>query len=637
MTPHHALAALLADLAQAGAAWQQTLAPLPPEEARQLLDSLLEGTDDEGRALRDQVVQLAGGVPFSLISYVQGMRRTERATGAPPAVPWDLAQGVRQRVLALGEGAHGVLELAAVIGRVVPRALLMAATMQPEAEVSAALDGAQRARLLEPDGHDTYRFVHDVIHEVVEIDLGAAQRLLLHRRVAEALEAQAGASAVELLGYHYDRAGMGERAALYLEQAGDRAWAQHATVAAEGYYRDVVERLDSLGHSQDGARVREKLGLVLLTVARHDLALQALEQAAEVYQATDDIESVGRVTARIGRVHEDRGTPSAGVQRLQPLVERLEACGPSPGLVTLYATLADLLWAGGQYREEVAAAERAVELARVVGEPHSLAEALWQHGLAQLTVGHLAEAQEALEEAVPPASAGGTLDSLIEPLLLLSIVFLRQGALERSRLSCERARSLAEQTGFATYVTAALSRLSIIAYIHGTWPQARRYGEQALAVSHEIGLSWITPRPLTALGLLCFGEGRWDDARRYLEESVLVGARVGQQPAEPFAPSVLAECDLLAGHPERAHGRLAPLLEAAGQNGVDVSLLLSPFAWALLELGDLATAATLLGDVIATAHAQNDQLALVDALRVHALVAIRQERWQRPRRRWRRA
>jgi transcriptional regulator with XRE-family HTH domain/tetratricopeptide (TPR) repeat protein len=488
LAAHHALAVLLADLAHAGLAWQRSLAPLTPEEAGQLLDQLLAGTGVSSTAVREQVVRLAGGVPFYLVSYAQGVRRDTGESGAPLTVPWDLAQGIRQRVAALAEGARQVVGLAAVIGRVVPRTLVLAAAAQPAAEVSVALDAAQRARLLEPEGADTYRFVHDVIHEVVATDLGAAHRALLHRRIAEVLESQGGA-AVELLGYHYDRAGASEKAALYLEQAGDRAWAQHATVAAEGYYRDAVERRDRLGKTHESARVREKLGLVLLTTAHHDAALQALEEAAATYRTAHDDESLGRVTARIGRVHESRGTPAEGVQRVQPLVERLEACGPSPGLVTLYARLADLLWACGRYRAQRAAAQRAIDLARQVGDDHSLAEALWEHGIAQLTAGHLAEARSALEEAVPRAEAVGALDSHIEPLLLLSVIFLRYGAVEHSRLTCTRALSLAERSCFSEYVTAATARLAIISFVLGDWAQACRYGEEALALSRSLGPS----------------------------------------------------------------------------------------------------------------------------------------------------
>ena len=66
---------------------------------------------------------------------------------------------------------------------------------------------------------------------------------MLHRRIAAALEQEPGQLAVELLAYHYDRAGVVEKALLYLERAGDKAQAEYANATAEGYYREVVDRI----------------------------------------------------------------------------------------------------------------------------------------------------------------------------------------------------------------------------------------------------------------------------------------------------------------------------------------------------------------------------------------------------------
>src|SRR5205085_11555743 len=52
----------------------------------------------------------------------------------------------------------------------------------------------------------------------------------------------------------YARSGVQDKAVLYLERAGDHALAQRAHAAAEGYYQDVVTRLDGLGRARSWAR-----------------------------------------------------------------------------------------------------------------------------------------------------------------------------------------------------------------------------------------------------------------------------------------------------------------------------------------------------------------------------------------------
>src|SRR5205085_7972434 len=143
---------------------------------------------------------------------------------------------------------------------------------------------------LEEEGAEAYHFLHDVTREVIDAELGAARRMVLHRRIAQALEQQPGEPPVELLAYHYECSGAQDKAVLYLEQAGDRAAAQHAHAAAEGCYRDLVERLDGLGRAHEAARAREKLGAVLTTVGRYDEALAVFEQAVATYRGTGDLE-----------------------------------------------------------------------------------------------------------------------------------------------------------------------------------------------------------------------------------------------------------------------------------------------------------------------------------------------------------
>jgi tetratricopeptide (TPR) repeat protein len=519
-----------------------------------------------------------------------------------------------------------VLGAAAVIGRVVPATLLAAVAGHAEPEVLGALDAASRARLL-LDEQPTYHFAHDLIREVVEADLGTARRLVLHRRIAEALEREPGERAVELLAYHYLRAGVPEKAVHYLELAGDRAWAQHANAAAESNYREAVDGLDRLGQSREAARVGEKLGLVLHMAVQNELTLAVLERAAAAYRTAEDLESLARVIAQIGLVHQNTGRFEEVMPRLESLAPRLEARGPSHGLVRLYAALATALAISRRCREARATAERAIELAHILGAPQLLAEALTQHGNALVVMGHFVEARRSLEEAIPLAEAAGDLvESLPKALWLLGLICLRTGELDRGTWHCEHELVVTEQYSQAVRVVAATALRGLLAYVRGDWTQARRDGERALTVSNEVGPSWISPFPLTVLGLVGFGEGRWDDASRHLEESIVV------QLIEPiwwmhFAPSVLAERDLLEGQPERARARLAPLLAGADRDERDGALLLPAYAWAHLELGDVAAAAAIVGRAIVLARAQNDRLNLVDALRVQAMVASQQGRW----------
>jgi predicted ATPase len=326
VAPEHPLPLAVAELAEAQLVAQHALRPLTPQEAQALFVQLLGELEQEGLALAEQVAQRAGGVPFFLVSYAHSLASDDGRAVATRGVPWDLRQSVQRRVRALPEAARGLLAATAVIGRVAPRPLLLAVLEQPERDLLAALDGTCRAGLLEEVGDDVYGFVHDVIREVVEADLGPGRRLL-HRQVAMALEHAPGQTPVEALAYHFRQAREPARAAVYLEQAGDVASAQFAHAAAADHYRDLVACLEGLGRESDLLRAREKLAGALERTAQFDAALAVLDQVAASFRAAEDLAGVGRVETWIASIYQVKGAFPEGIARLQPVVAALEADG----------------------------------------------------------------------------------------------------------------------------------------------------------------------------------------------------------------------------------------------------------------------------------------------------------------------
>jgi tetratricopeptide (TPR) repeat protein len=86
--------------------------------------------------------------------------------------------------------------------------------------------------------------------------------------------------------------------------------------------------------------------------------------------------------------------------------------------------------------------------------------------------------------------------------------------------------------------------------------------------------------------------------------------------------------DILVGHPDVARGRLVPLLDRDGvEEHLVTTSVLPVLAWAYLELGDTDHGAQLVADAIRRARAHHYRLGLAEALRVQALLALRQGRW----------
>jgi tetratricopeptide (TPR) repeat protein len=631
--PQDPLSELLADLSHAGVAARRLLGPLAPAEAAQLLDELLAEERDVATALRAQVLARAGGVPFFVVSCARALQQAGREDTQEDAVPWDVGQSVRQRLAALPEAARAVLGVAAVVGRVVPPALLTAVADRAEQDVLAALEAACRARLLVETGDEAYQFAHDVIREVVEAEVGLARRMQLHRRVAQALEQRPGEPPVELLAYHYERSGEQDKAALYLERAGARAQAQYAHAAAESYYRQALRHLEARGRAPEAAAVREQLSDVLFTVARYDAALAELEPALETYRAAGDVEGQARVLAQIGWMHAARDTPDEGLARLQSFLATLDPAEPSRGQAALYASLAWLFLWRGPYAECVTAAEQAAQLARAVGEDKILADVEVRRGTALWCMGRAEEGLRVLVDAVPLAEAAGDLNTLVRALHNIGRAHRDAGAFGRSQEYLQRALELAERAGIRGALLRTTSELGALHFSQGDWEAARGYLTRAIGLSRAVGWSQLSALPFLTLAQLHLAEGEWTQAGRDLDGcQMLAGGRADVR-LWPEVQRLLAECDLLEGRPDAALARLLPLLECPSVKAWDSLLdrgkiyLLPVLARAHLARGEAVAAAEMVARGIQDARAHHNHLALVEALRVQALVRTRQERW----------
>ena len=143
-----------------------------------------------------------------------------------------------------------------------------------------------------------------------------------------------------------------------------------------------------------------------------------------------------------------------------------------------------------------------------------------------------------------------------------------------------------------------------------------------------MGLAYFLDFTLAELGRVCQAEGQREGAARYLQEALALCEPMRNVEWLRQTQSILAEGDLLDGHPEQARQRLLPVLDRSADQEPDVTALLPLLAWAHLDAGDLASAETALEQAIARAWSQQMRPALANALLVQVRLAARQRRYQ---------
>jgi len=179
-----ALAGLWPDLRRDGRLSDIAVGPLDATATTRLAE-LATGQPldpDRSRALFAETE----GNPFFLLETLNASSYTGDGNQRPPVAP-----GVRSLIQArlglLSPPARTVVEIGAVLGRVVEFDLLAHASRMDEMELAAAMDELSGGGILRSQSPQSYRFSHDKLHEVAYDSLGVARLRLLHRRVATAL------------------------------------------------------------------------------------------------------------------------------------------------------------------------------------------------------------------------------------------------------------------------------------------------------------------------------------------------------------------------------------------------------------------------------------------------------------------
>jgi tetratricopeptide (TPR) repeat protein len=633
--PGEPLATLVADLAVARLAAQLELPPLVPQDAALLLTSLLDGGTGANSRHAEQIVQRAGGVPFFLVSCAQALRQTIR-NGATnqEEVPWTVAQSIRQRIVTLSPLAQVTLDTAALIGRKIPRSWLSTVAQsqgQGLRELQEALDTLCHACVLTEDGEEAYQFAHDLIRETVAGNMSTARRAVLHLEIAVALEASIREVPIEQLAYHYARSDNKEKAIVYLEQAANQAVARYAHAEAESLYRRILDLARERRDQRVAGGALEKLGTTLLNVARYAEALEVLEDAEQSYRLADDLEGRARALAQIGYVHTRQGTAAVGIARVQPQVQAFSAEGLSAkGLATLQYTLGTLFNNSSRFAEELVTSQRVVDLARSLGDDERMAQGQMQRGMALRELGRLDEALVELGASASVAEAAGDLHTLTRAFMNSMVVHQVRGEFEEARACGKLALKYALQCGDPPLTALVCCHCGEVAYLAGDWGRAETYHQQAADSIREVYLTYVASFPLLGLGLLRLAEGKDEDALRLLQESIALAESSGVLPTLRPAQAALAEHDLLEGHAERACERLTPLLDRhSARVEADVIPLVTLLAWAYLELNREDLAAEMVAESLARASTMQHRLALLDALRVQALLALHRHRWKK--------
>jgi class 3 adenylate cyclase len=394
----HPLTALLADLHREQGVERVKLTGLDSGEVLALMEaSAGHELDRDGRALAEEITRETAGNPFfagevlrhltesGTIAQQDGGRWRVVGNMAELGLPQSVREVIGRRVERLGPDARTALSAAAVIGRDFDLDLLSGVVELTQIRLLDLLEEGVTAALLQesPGRAGRFTFTHALVEHTLYEDLGATRRALLHRRVAEALEAQCGDELGERLAElagHWVAAVVSSdnaKALHYARRAAERALAQLAPAEAARWYRQALELHDQVPGGDRTERCDLLIGLGEAQRQTGDPEFrQTLLDAAHLAQALEDADRLSRaVLANSRGWWSQAGAVDSGrVHALEAAAEAL--ADDDPRRARVLALLASELHFAGEPARRGALAGEAIAIARAADDPATLAHTI---------------------------------------------------------------------------------------------------------------------------------------------------------------------------------------------------------------------------------------------------------------------
>lgn len=496
----------LANARRSPQATEIALRPLGRDAVGELVSWLTPGSPRDG--LVDMVFRRSGGNPF----FTEQVTRAYDEEGA--TLPAGVSALIGERLRRTSDQAQQVLAALAVAGRPLHPAQLVAITQLEDQAMAGALREV-RASAFVSSTQEGVGLRHELLREALLV-AGAGDSPLLHRRLAEQLEASGDDTLSGEAAVHYRAAGDTAAEARTALRAAERAWRLASYTEAAGWYERVIELGQMLAHAELDTPLQE---LRLRAVKALDLGGMRLRARDLAYRNRDELAAdpdplvrARSVAAAARFLHID--DPVLGVRELERAMAMFAALPASVHQAENLLFRATSHLVHDELEEALAMHQQALRLAQDVGDDQLATQVRIRLAGTHLAMGEVPAALSEIDHARPAVAQADDVQ------LRISLAVLE----------------------------------SDLAIGLGRWAEATRVGRAALADAelHGMRRAWL-PHVLT-----------WNAAEAALEQGDLgaVGKLVDEMTDDPPRPDeailvpMRAVADLARGSVEAAAARL---------------------------------------------------------------------------------
>ena len=573
--------------AGASAAWLQLprpeaidrfrLSPLSIHELHSAVSSRLQRSFS--RPTMARIHEVSGGNPFYAIELARATD-DHSLRNLPASLPRTLSDVVRSRLGGLDPDVHEVLLAASCIAAPTVE-LVSKATIGDDDQLVDLLEIAESKGIIAIDGNRIH-FAHPLLARGVYTEATAARRRAMHRRLAEIFDEP------ELCARHLALAATsGDDVTLRaIDNAAESARARGAPAAAA----ELVDLAIGLGGDAPERRLRSAL---------HHFDAGDHERAAAVLEETVNTLPPGDLRAEaLCRMAVVRLYTEGFFEATSVLQQALDDAGEdSPLRVQILITLSHSLLHTNQIGAGKNTAERAVDVAEKLGQPHLLGMALGMRVMLGFLAGDGVDDVK-LHRALELEDQQTFTPLVFRPSMQHALLLEWTGELDAAREALEAIRLRCMEKGEEGEYVFIAQHVVMSAMWAGDFVSANLVAEDAMERARQ--LAGISPifLALSMRAPLAVFAGQEFEARRMIAEALEIVERAGTFRLGERLLASLAFLEVSLGNYAEAIGAVTPMLSAFDPESTPTEL---PFATylpdaieALVQLGRLAEAAPLI-------------------------------------------
>ncbi|MBI3958830.1 MAG: AAA family ATPase [Chloroflexi bacterium] len=505
ISPH--LQQLLAQLGRGRLAREVVLSPLTQSEVNALLQIIFDLSRPVRAEFLEAIYALTEGNPFFIeevlqtliaagdIFYADGKwnRKFLEELKIPPSVQ----EAVQRRTAHLNDAARQLLTLAAAVGRRFNFALLQQLAGRDESELLRLLKELVTAQLVIEETTEQFAFRHALTRQAVYGGLLARERQVLHRGIGEIIERIYGDvldAHVADLSYHFYEAGEWARVLDYARRAGEKAQALYAPRAViEHFTRALVaaQRLEQVPSLAPLVRAR---GLAYDILGDFEPAHADLERALELARGAGDRAAEWQALVDLGK-----------------------------------------LWASRNYAQTGAYFQSALDLARTLDNPTTLAHSLNRMGNWCINVEQPLEATRCHQEALAIFQTLNDQRGLAQTFDLLAVTSMLGGDLIQSAAYNKHAAALFQGLDDRQGLASCLAFLAMGGANYSTdtvipaamsGVECQQCVEQAVRIAREIGWRAGEAFALILSGYSLWAQGQYGRALASIERGLEIAQEI---------------------------------------------------------------------------------------------------------------